>query len=81
MRNSESLYGVPWAQDSRHLELSRAPLCPEQRALAPAFVPFLSFQITIEIASSAQNQLRTEDHFLVPQLMVLCLWSGDLTQE
>lgn len=31
---------VTWAQYSKHPELSRVPLYPKQRVLAPAFVPF-----------------------------------------
>lgn len=37
----EILSAVTWAQYSKHPELSRVPLDPKQRVLAPAFVPFL----------------------------------------
>lgn len=41
---------------------------------------FLLSYTIIRAASSAQIQV-PEDVFLAPQPMVLCLWSGDLTQE
>lgn len=43
----EILSAVTWAQHSKHLELSCVPLYPKQRALAPAFVPFLCSWTTI----------------------------------